>query len=970
MAGPVTAMIQRFRIDGVLGEGGMGTVYRAWDPELARPVALKVLASRPSQLELPERHTIDLRAPGAVATTGDQLLAEARLMAQISHPNVLPIYEVGRDGDVVFLVMELVEGDDLRRWMAAVPRTPAAILDAFVDAARGLGAAHARGILHRDLKPDNILIGRDGRVRVADFGVSAMVGGLPAPGAGMARVSGAHGTPAYMAPELWAGGAPSAASDVYALALSAIEALTGQREVDDRPALTARLTARGVTGPRAAALLAAVDPDPRRRPAHGDALAAALTAAAPRRWGLVAAGAVVASSLAIGGVVAATRSSAPSCELDAARLDGVWSDARARALRARVEGMTGEARVSARSGLAHLDAMLATEADLRRTSCQARARGELGAPAYQARRACLDRRLLELRARAEAAEDAADDQLPTLLRLVPVAECAEQRARPVRDRAGQLGLYRDLLASNLLASNALQDRPALAREYLRMEESAVALDDLEMASRMAGLLAWQLARMRKLDDARAAYLRARERARDIGSRTAEVRALVWRAKVELMYVDLATATVLAQEARAAMGGGEVGLLAESELLELEVDLAHQGGRQRDAATAAARLFALYQAHGREATTEALSARMSQLRACVELGKVDPSGAATCSALADDVLAQVDQVGLAETSSERRRSLSLAAGAHRQAGHGARAEELWQEMLGLLRASRPEPGDSPGIHTMLLAGELVVNGRVREGAAMIQEALAYAAKHPDDSVMAAKRGEHLIVLGETLRLLGEWRQARVTLEDALLEVTARRGGRAPVVVMVLESLVHVTTQMGDRDAARRHLGLLERDDSGALAADPKKRARILADARAAVHLLEREPAKAIDVIDQARAQLRELGAPDGDRVGARLRGRALLTLGRFDQAVAELSSIPPEPDPTAAALTASFDFQRRFDLARAERGAGKVAEGDARARVLIEAMAEYPGYAVLRREVIAWLAASPVGGGTEAGTRRR
>ena len=254
--------------------------------------------------------------------------------------------------------------------------------------------------------------------------------------------------------------------------------------------------------------------------------------------------------------------------------------------------------------------------------------------------------------------------------------------------------------------------------------------------------------------------------------------------------------------------------------------------------------------------------------------------------------------------------------------------------------------------------------------MMQEALDYGTKHPADLGMVAKRGEHLLALGETLRLLGEWRQARVTLEDALLEVTARRGGRSPLIAMVLEPLVHLTAQMGDRDAARRYLGLLERDDSGALAADPKKRARILADARAAVHLLEREPAKAIDVIDQARAQLRELGATDGSSAGARLRGRALLTLGRFDQAVAELSSIPPEPDPTAAALTASFDFQRRFDLARAERGAGKVAEGDARARVLIEAMAEYPGYAVLRREVIAWLAASSTGGGTEAGTRRR
>src|SRR5262249_13624842 len=168
------SLIGRFRVERMVGAGGMGGVYRALDPQLDRPLALKLL--RP---ELPSPLA---RAP---------LLPQPQAMARLSPPNVVVVYEVGGFRDQTFLVMEYVEGQTLRDWLRAEKRSVAAVVELFVQAGRGLAAAHAAGIVHRDFKPGNVLVGNDGRARVTHFG-------LP-PGARQADPSGGSGS-ALLAP--------------------------------------------------------------------------------------------------------------------------------------------------------------------------------------------------------------------------------------------------------------------------------------------------------------------------------------------------------------------------------------------------------------------------------------------------------------------------------------------------------------------------------------------------------------------------------------------------------------------------------------------------------------------------------------------------------------------------------------------------------------------------------------------------
>jgi serine/threonine protein kinase len=148
----------KYRVTGVLGAGGMGVVFRAVDGDLEREVALKVLS--------PAHHD------GGEITRqeGARLLREARAQAQLSHPNVVVIYDVGSEQGEVYLAMELVEGPSLREWLDACRRGWREVLPVFLAAGAGLAAAHAAGLVHRDFKPANVLLGRDGRPRVSDFG--------------------------------------------------------------------------------------------------------------------------------------------------------------------------------------------------------------------------------------------------------------------------------------------------------------------------------------------------------------------------------------------------------------------------------------------------------------------------------------------------------------------------------------------------------------------------------------------------------------------------------------------------------------------------------------------------------------------------------------------------------------------------------------------------------------------------------
>jgi serine/threonine protein kinase len=156
---PSGAQVSRYVISDVIGSGAAGVVYRAYDPELQRKIALKLLRTD---------HASDVE----VAELKARLLREAQAMARLSHPNVVSVFDVGTYTDQVFIVMELVEGQTLARWLCERPRSWLEIRAVFTDAGRGLAAAHAVQLVHRDFKPANVLVGSDGRVRVTDFGLA------------------------------------------------------------------------------------------------------------------------------------------------------------------------------------------------------------------------------------------------------------------------------------------------------------------------------------------------------------------------------------------------------------------------------------------------------------------------------------------------------------------------------------------------------------------------------------------------------------------------------------------------------------------------------------------------------------------------------------------------------------------------------------------------------------------------------
>jgi serine/threonine protein kinase len=271
-AAPAPIRVGRYELVGRLGAGGMGVVHRAHDPELDRPVAVKLL--RP-----------EVSGDGKARA---RMLREARSLAKLSHPNVITVYDVGTvDGEdgPVFVAMELVAGKDLRRWLAdrrsasdrssdsSSESTWIEVLEHFLAAGRGLEAAHEAGLIHRDFKPENVLVGDDGRVRVLDFGLARVrtdltrgllgegvaseadpahgptatgdldrptgtdldLARLPTMESGrkvdgsLTETGAVLGTPLYMAPELYAGHSADAASDQFAFCASLWEGMYGRR---------------------------------------------------------------------------------------------------------------------------------------------------------------------------------------------------------------------------------------------------------------------------------------------------------------------------------------------------------------------------------------------------------------------------------------------------------------------------------------------------------------------------------------------------------------------------------------------------------------------------------------------------------------------------------------------------------------------------------------------------------------------
>jgi serine/threonine protein kinase len=276
--------VGRYQIERVLGIGGMGIVYAAYDPQLQRKVALKLV-----------------RPENTTEVAQSRMVAEARTLARISHPNVVTVFDAGEHAGEIYLAAELVEGMTLTAWQAQ-PRTTAEIIAVWLQVARGLAAAHAMQVVHRDVKPANVLVGNDGRVRIGDFGLAHRQTAPVASDTPATHDRVLAGTPAYMAPEHRAGRV-DARSDQFSACVAIVEALIGQRpeadaEVMIEPPALAAVLRRGLRADPAErfptmdafadALAVAIAPGPPRRRWIVPVVAAAVAAVLVMAWALCA----------------------------------------------------------------------------------------------------------------------------------------------------------------------------------------------------------------------------------------------------------------------------------------------------------------------------------------------------------------------------------------------------------------------------------------------------------------------------------------------------------------------------------------------------------------------------------------------------------------------------------------------------------------------------------------------------------
>jgi tRNA A-37 threonylcarbamoyl transferase component Bud32/tetratricopeptide (TPR) repeat protein len=435
--------IDRFVVLGLVGRGGMGEVYAAYDPELDRKVAIKLL-----------------RARGGSEDGKARLLREAQATAKLQHPNVVVVYDVGTFGDSVFIAMEFVEGRTVGGWLHAAKRTPREILDVYLAAGRGLAAAHAAGLVHRDFKPDNVMVTNDGQVRVMDFGLARQVGevdaspkavaiptttgasaldgfdadatmDLNAGGAAKAETpSGKYlsikltqtgamlGTPAYMAPEQFAMKATDARTDQFSFCVALYEALYGARPFagDTFLALMTSVTTGTVSPPPAQTkvqgwlrkvLLRGISVDPERRHSSMTALLAELQRDPTIRARRLVSATIVLACF-VGALVVSRRFTggrASLCRAGATKVSGIWEAAGDRSPRkeaihaAFVATGKSYAETAFSNASRFLDAYVEKWIATYRESCEAtHERGEQSAEVLDLRMSCLNDRLGSVRA--------------------------------------------------------------------------------------------------------------------------------------------------------------------------------------------------------------------------------------------------------------------------------------------------------------------------------------------------------------------------------------------------------------------------------------------------------------------------------------------------------------------------------------------------------------------------------------------
>ena len=473
--------VGRYIVTERLGEGGMGIVYAARDPELGRSVAIKLLQSRGSDGEREQAW----------------LVREAQALARLSHPNVVTVYDVGTFADdQVFVAMEHVDGQTLREW-AREPQPWHEVVRVMREAGAGLAAAHAGGLVHRDFKPDNVIVGRDRRVRVMDFGLARL--GTTEDGQVATRDSDPsigdsgiesksplstnltmagelYGTPSYMAPELYSGSPADARTDQFSFGVALYEMLYRKRPYDRRSLaqhprtkpLVPRPPPPSKVPPRIQrVVLRAIAPEPEQRYPSMDALLRDLVDDTSSRRTLI----VLASLVGLAGgaiaIVAVRRSGhaeAPCQGLERS-LAGAWDATTRQAVRAAFEATKLPYAGATLAAVARtLDAYAKDWTTIATESCRAtRVAKTQTEDVLSLRQVCLDQRLDELRAftalLAKAGGPLVDRADKAVEQLVPLSRCSNTAALLAPDRvppdlAAQLAPIRAQLAQARAAAFA------------------------------------------------------------------------------------------------------------------------------------------------------------------------------------------------------------------------------------------------------------------------------------------------------------------------------------------------------------------------------------------------------------------------------------------------------------------------------------------------------------------------------------
>jgi len=1000
MTGPFR--IGRFTAVRQLGAGGMGVVYLAYDDQLDRKVAIKLLQE--------DRTSKDAGSLGHA-----RLLREAQAMAHVSHPNVAAVYEVGKLGDQVFVAMEFVEGKTLTQWLAAEPRDWRAVVEMYRQAGRGLAAAHAADLVHRDFKPENVIVGDDGRARVLDFGLARASRDLPTMppaeissaelrlssslAAQLTQAGSLIGTPAYMSPEQYVRAAIDARSDQFSFCVSLFEGLYGARPFGGQTLaeLMAAVTRAKIQVPKQhrpvpgwlhEVVVRGLHVDPARRWPDMQALLTALArdpARQRRRLALrVGGAALVLGSVGVG--LWAREQAGAVCSGAAAQLTNVWSPERAREVAAAFAATElSYAPTAAGHAIAGLGEYAAAWTVAHTQACEATAlRREQSQELLDRRMACLDERRAALRALAgvlvaadAAVVERAVQAVAGLPRLEPCADAAylQARVRPPDDPGAAALVERTREQLSQAHALALAGRFSAGGQIV---DAAVT-----EAERLAyGPLLAEALRLRgelrsgegRYAEAEAALRRAYALARSAGDGEQAAAAATMLVGVTGAALARFEAGALWREVAAAEAAGSADPLAQADLAFKTGGMAIREGDYARAEAETTRALGLREAVvGAEGSS--LIVVLNQLGGSLEKqGKYAAAGEHIRRALAIGEAALGPEHPLVAAATDNLGAILQAEGRYEEAlVQHLRALELRERVFGPEHLQVAESLNNLGIVAESLGQAGDSEGYFRRELAIQEKNLG-----PEAPAVALSHTN----LGAVLHIHGDEDGALEHLQRALAIQEKTLSPEHPETVFVLANLGLVARAKGRLPDALDYLGRALRVTEASLGAEHVNAASIHQNIGAILQQLER-PEEALKELVRAR-EIREKALGAGHPEVALLRaniGSLMVEQGQFAAAEAELRRSLADLEAGLGAEHADLadpllglaelllrDGREGEAVAPAERAYGLLT-GEARApaafalaRALVAAGGERTRAAALAREA---QAAWPTGGAERA-----